>query len=249
MFDSPRQALRRRGRAPARGSRRSIPTARDRDRPGCGRGRAGRATGYRGGALNLAARLCSLAGGGGDPRQRDGSDPRARRWTACGTASGGSSGSRGCPGRCRWSRSFHEDRRVRKLTLRRLRRQARGIARSRRGQLIAAAVARGGSGRRHPPLALAGGSSVAGARDPAELARPAERGRDMTGKIPVGGNYVYAVHGAGGFWAVDDSTERSEARFRGAHGPAAADDLRRHHRVGLPPVRVSSGWKTRTSRR
>ena len=200
VFDSPRQALRAAVELQRGVEAASLPR-------GIGIGLdAGEAVpvgeGYRGGALNLAARLCSLAAPG-EILASETVQTLARAVEGLRYGERRVERLKGMPRPVPLVEIVPEDRRVRKLTLRRLRRRVRGIARSRNGQLSAAAVlvvavAAG------TLLALTGGSSVAGAQIPPNSLGLVNADGDVTGKIPVGGNYVYVVHGAGEFWAVDD---------------------------------------------
>ncbi len=94
----------RRGRAPARGRGR-VPTARDRDRTGCGRGRAGRGGLPRRSAQPRRKALLARSAGG-DPRQRDGSDPRAGGGGPAVRRPAGRAAQGNARGPCHWSRSF-----------------------------------------------------------------------------------------------------------------------------------------------
>jgi len=160
--------------------------------------------GYRGGALNVAARLCSLAGPGEILASQtvlqlaetvDGVRYGERRVERL----------KGLPRPVPLVEVLPEDRRVRRWSLRRIRRRARRAARSRRVQIAVAAalVAAGVAGA---ILALTGGEEARAEIAPNSVGL-VEAGGNVKGEIPVGG-LVDVVRGASGVWALngDDGT-------------------------------------------
>jgi serine/threonine-protein kinase len=197
VFDSSRQALRAALAIQARVASAGLPR-------GVGVGLdAGEAVpvgeGYRGGALNLAARLCSLAGPGeilvSETVQQlaqavDGLRYGERRLERL----------KGFARPVAVVEVVPESWRASKWNLRRLRRLARRHARSRRVQLVAAAglVAAGLAGG---ILLLTGGDQARAHISPNALGLVEPSGK-VAGEIPVGG-LVDVVRGPRGFWALN----------------------------------------------
>ena len=160
--------------------------------------------GYRGGALNLAARLCSLAG----PGETLATETVLRLAQAVDGIRYGERRSERVKGLAEpvsVVEVLPEGRRVSRWSVARLKRRARRLAGNRRAQLAAAvlvlvaAVAAG--------LLLTTRGEASGARIPANSVGILSASGRVKGSIPVGGSGT-VVHGAGGYWALnyDDQT-------------------------------------------
>jgi class 3 adenylate cyclase/predicted Ser/Thr protein kinase len=156
--------------------------------------------GYRGGALNLAARLCSLAG----PGEILASEMVPQLAQA---VEGIRYGERrvervkGIAQPVPLVEVLPEGRRVRRWSLRRLRRQGRRAARSRRAQLTAAAMIVAAAAV--AGIVLLTGGGAARAQIPPNSVGLVGGDGQVKGAIPVGGG-VEVARGPGGFWALNE---------------------------------------------
>ncbi len=161
--------------------------------------------GYRGGALNLAARLCSLAGPGEVlasetvlqlARTVEGIRYGARRVERV----------KGLAKPVPLVEVLPEGRRIRKWDLRRLRRHAHRLLGSRRVRLSAGAALAAGGAVAGVLLAFTDGEAARAQIAPNTLGLVTAGGK-VKGQIPVGG-VVDVASGAGGLWAAngDDGT-------------------------------------------
>jgi ABC-type transport system substrate-binding protein/class 3 adenylate cyclase/tRNA A-37 threonylcarbamoyl transferase component Bud32 len=157
--------------------------------------------GYRGGALNLAARLCSLAG----PGEILASETVLQ---LAQTVDGLRYGERrvervkGLAKPVAAVEVLPEGRQVGRWNFRVLRRRARRVARSRRAQVGGAAALVVAAAAAAVFLVLGGGGSARAQIAPNSLGLVHADGQ-VKGQIPVGDRGIYVVRGAGGFWAVD----------------------------------------------